>query len=79
MIQTPVQYNVPQRSITENGPEYVKDDFTDTNKSQVKVSVQVLSKENEKQATLPCPLDVAVRKGNSVCRFLISGEARQSV
>jgi hypothetical protein len=59
MIQTPVRYD-PQ--VTENRPVNLKDDFN-TSKNQMKVSVQILSKENEKQATLPCPLDVAVQKG----------------
>ena len=62
MIQTPVRYNVPQQQVTENRPVKLKDDFN-ANKNQVKVSVQILSKENEKQATMPCPLDVAVQKG----------------
>jgi invasion protein IalB len=61
MIQTPIRYNVPQPQVTEN-PVNLKDDFNKS-KNQMKVSVQILSKENEKQATLPLPLDVAVQKG----------------
>jgi hypothetical protein len=61
MIQTPVRYD-PQPQVTENRPVNLKDGFN-TSKNQMKVSVQILSKENEKEATLPCPLDVAVQKG----------------
>ena len=42
MIQTPVRYD-PQ--VTENRPVNLKDDFN-TSKNQMKVSVQILSKEN---------------------------------
>ena len=59
MIQTPVRYNVPQQQVSENRPVKLKD----ANKNQVKVSVHIVSKENEKQATMPCPLDAAIQKG----------------
>ena len=62
MIQTPIRYKVPQQQVTENRPVKHKNDFN-ANKNQVKVNVQILSKENEKQATIPCPLDAAVQKG----------------
>lgn len=55
MIQPPVRYDIPQMG--ENGPITPKDEFNQS-KNQVKVSVQILSKENEKQ-----PLNVAVQTG----------------
>jgi hypothetical protein len=68
MIQTPVRYNVPQQQVKENRPVNLKDDFN-ANKNQVKVNLQILSKDNEKQATMSCPLDGAVQKGIFVRMF----------
>lgn len=63
MIQTPVRYNVQQQSITEGVSVNLKDDFN-TSKGQMKVSVQILSRENGKQANISSELNVAAEKGN---------------
>ena len=63
MIQTPVRYNVQQQPIAESVSVNFKDDFN-TSKGQMKVSVHILSKENEKQAKVSSALDVAGQKGN---------------
>lgn len=63
MIQTPARYNVQQQQITESVSVNFKDDFN-TSKGQMKVSVQILSKENEKQAKAPSALDAVSQKGD---------------
>lgn len=62
MIQRPIRYNVPQ---IPEGPVIVKDDFN-SSKNQMKITVEILPKENENQAPLPRPLDDSVQKGNLV-------------